>query len=333
VPAFRKAALIYNPAAGMRQAQRAADVESAAEILRAAGVEVRVEATRGPGTASRQAMEAVEAGCEAILGCGGDGTIHELMQEMVSSHATAALGVIPLGTGNGLAADLGIPRRPTAAARMLLTAEARRIAVGKIEATEPGGETQSRYFIIGAGVGADAEMLYRLSLDFKKRHGMAAYYARALRLIATHRFVAFEVEFRNSKDPQQSAPRREVVSQALAVRITSFGGLIHKLAPGASLHRDEMRLLLFTSPRRGSFVRHVVASSLGREWKTAGVELAFADLVNCTPLAPDAPLPPAWRGFQRGVRVYAEADGEVVGGLPVRLSTVPDALTLLMPLR
>jgi YegS/Rv2252/BmrU family lipid kinase len=330
VPTFRKAALIYNPIAGTRSSRRRAQVDAAAAVFRTAGVEVQIEPTRAAGSASQQAMEAAEAGCDAIIGCGGDGTIHELIQEVVATRARVSLGVIPLGTGNGLAADLGIPRRPEAAARILLASEACRIAVGKIESTLPGGVTQSRYFIITAGVGADAEMLYQISLGFKQRHGLAAYYAHAVRLIASHRFVPFEVEFRTAGDPGQ--PRREVVSQALGVRIATFGGLVRKLAPGASLRSDAMRLLLFKSPRRMAFIRHVLGSALGRSLgNIPDVELVFADEAVCTAITEGTQLPAGWHDAPVSSRIYAQADGELVGGLPVRLSMVRDALTLLMP--
>ena len=80
-------------------------------------------------------------------------------------------------------------------------------------------------------------------------------------------------------------------------------------------------------------VRHLTAAALGRAWKTHSVELVFTDQAVCTPLAQDAELPQAWRDARVGTRLYAEADGELAGGLPVKLSMEPDALTLLMPRR
>src|SRR5258706_7196331 len=133
----------------------------------------------------------------------------------------------------------------------------------------------------------------------------------AIGLIATHRFMPFEVEFRTADEPGPS--RREVVSQALGVRIANFGGLVRKLAPGASLRRDDMRLLLFKSPRRMAFIRHVLAATLGRSLGTIpDVELLFADEAICTALPPDAQLPAAWRDARLGSRVHAQADGELV---------------------
>ena len=68
-------------------------------------------------------------GCDAILACGGDGTVHEVLQRMVGTDA--ALGVVPLGTANALAANLGLGRSPAKAVRKLLTALPVRVPVGK----------------------------------------------------------------------------------------------------------------------------------------------------------------------------------------------------------
>ena len=63
------------------------------------------------------------------------------------------------------------------------------------------------------------------------------------------------------------------------------------------------------------------------------VELVSATEVSCRPLPPDGALPEAWRRAKLASRVYAQADGELLGGLPIRMTMVPDALTLLMPQR
>ena len=89
---MRKAALLYNPASGHRRERRVAHVEEAAAVLRAAGVEALVVPTRAPGTAGEQAREAVAAGCDTIVACGGDGTVHEILPGLAGG--AAALRVI-----------------------------------------------------------------------------------------------------------------------------------------------------------------------------------------------------------------------------------------------
>ncbi|HZQ92055.1 MAG TPA: diacylglycerol kinase family protein [Terriglobales bacterium] len=323
---MRRAALLYNPIAGQRRSRRLADVEAAAAALRGGGVEALCVATHGPGTASGQALELIAAGFDSILACGGDGTVHEVMQGMVAQRSQAALGMIPVGTGNALAADIGLPKHAVRAARVLLAAEPRRIAVGRVEwASSPGRQAGSRYFIVTAGVGADAAMLDELALAVKERHGMAAYYWQALRLFFSYPMTPFVVDI---EEPER---RSLVVAQVLATRIANFGGLIRRVAPGADLLRPELRLVLFTTPRRDAFLRHAFACAGGRERPVAGVEIVSARKIVCRQLAGSDRPHGKWPDTTRQLR--AQADGELIGGLPVRMSVVPDALTLLMPAR
>src|SRR5882762_6187154 len=240
-PSMRKAVLLYNPLSGRRHVRRLADVEAALTVLRQGGVEATLEPTRGQADATGQARQAIAGGCDAIFACGGDGTVHDVLQGMVGSNA--ALGVIPLGTANALAHDLRLPLSAMAAARASLTASPRRTAVGQVEYVDLDGNRGSRFFIVTAGIGADAHLFYKLNPRVKGHLGMAAYYAKATRLWLTHPMEKFAVEVdagqNNGKGPAAEA------SQLLAVRIRNFGGVLRELAPGASLDRDDLRMVLF----------------------------------------------------------------------------------------
>ncbi|HET9741104.1 MAG TPA: acylglycerol kinase family protein, partial [Terriglobales bacterium] len=117
---MRKAALFYNPHSGRRRKQRVQDVEAAVSVLRSAGVELEVSPTRAAADAGAQARVAIRDGFDTIIACGGDGTVHDVLQGIVNRDA--ALGIIPLGTANALAHDLRLPLSPERAARALLTA-------------------------------------------------------------------------------------------------------------------------------------------------------------------------------------------------------------------
>lgn len=313
---MRKAALIYNPASGTRRNRRLADVERAAQVLRRSGVEAALVPTRAASSAGEQAREAAASGCDAILACGGDGTVHDVLQGLVGFSGEVALGVVPLGTGNALACDLGVPRDPAAAASALLTATPRRVAAGRIEYCDRSTvETRSRYFLVMAGVGADAQMLYRMNLGLKARFGMAAYYAEGTRMYALHRLQPFEVEF-----PHDG--RTTTVCQLMAVRVSQFGGVLRALAPDAGLQRDDLQFILFKTRSRFLYVLFLARGFAGRRWRVPGIELAHGKEVTCRSLAPSA---------GEATRIYAEADGELLGELPVRISMVPDAISLLFP--
>src|SRR5258707_13651118 len=119
---MRKAALLYNPdSGGSKQRQR--ELQSALEILRAGGVDAELFATHSPEEAGELTRKAMTAGCDTIFACGGDGTINNIAQVMAKT--AIALGILPIGTANALAHDLGVPLRIPAAARAALRAAQR----------------------------------------------------------------------------------------------------------------------------------------------------------------------------------------------------------------
>src|SRR4029077_9569071 len=316
---MRKAILLYNPLSGSRRERRLADVEAAMKVLRAAGIEVSAAPTSASGDDQRQTHQAIADGSDTIFACGGDGTIHDVLQGLVGSQT--ALGIIPLGTANALAHDLGLPLSPEAAARASLTATARRIAVGQVTYQKLSGGSGSRYFTVTVGVGADAHLFYKLDPAVKNRFGMAAYYAKATLLWLKLKLENLAVEILD----EGGGPARQIeVSQLLAVRIREFGGILRELAPGASLERNDLRLVLFQTRSRLAYLRYILRGLFGARWEVTGIDLLHGTRVKCHLLAVPG-------NSSKDSRIFVEADGELLGTLPAEISIVPDALTLLFP--
>lgn len=311
---MRRVALIYNPASGQRPQRRAAQIAAVVSVLEKAGVEVKTIATESPESAGVQAQEAVSQGFDTILACGGDGTVHESLQRLVGGQA--ALGVIPMGTANALAADLGMPASPEKAVKALLTASPERVCVGQIFYQDKNGGSRSRYFIVAAGIGADAIFLSRLDAGLKQRLGYALYLIEGFRVWATHKFPMFAASF-TEKGSQDR--RVEEVSQLLAVRISNFGGVLNNLAPGAALVNNQLRMIAFKTRSRFRYMKFLTAVLFGRHKFSNTVELIKAPSVDCSTL----------NGSKE--RLLVEADGELLGTLPVRIEVVQEALTLLVP--
>jgi diacylglycerol kinase family enzyme len=311
---MRRAALIYNPASGQQSTRRAAIIANALAILRSAGVEAHSMETSAPGGAGVLAQQAVLQGCDTILACGGDGTANEILQHLVGT--PVALGVVPLGTANALAANLGLGWSPLKAIRKLISAEPVEIPVGRISYLDQEGAQQSRYFTVAAGVGADALCISRLDAGLKRRFGYALYMLEMFRVWATHTFPLFDAAYVPS---DSTAPRVTAVSELLAIRIRDFGGLLLHLAPGASLHKPTLRLLAFKTRSRFQYMRFVLASLFQRQTFFHQVELLDALAVECR----------SRNGSPEGV--FVEADGELLGGLPVTIEIAPEKLTLLIP--
>ncbi len=315
---MRKAALLFNARSGGRRNQREADLREVLKILRDAGVEASLIRTQSGEDAADQASQAILEGCDTVFACGGDGTVHDVLQGIAGSRV--ALAVIPMGTANALAHDLGIPFEPSKAVRAALNAEPRRIALGRLTVDGFDGNRRTRYFTVAVGIGVDAHLFYKLHSGTKQRLGMAAYYAKAWHLWCTHRMERFQVLL--SPDAPDEAPRTGV-TEMLAVRIRNFGGVLQELAPGAALEREDVRVVLCHTSSRFAYLLYVIRGLLRGNWSVPGVELVHSHALRC-----HYESVPESGGT---CKVYVEADGELVGTLPAEITMVPDALTILAP--
>lgn len=315
---MKRAALLYNPVSGTKRDLRLAHVESAAGVLQAAGVEVRLQPTTGRDSAGAQARTLAAQGFDTIFACGGDGTMHDVLQGIVGVE-NVALGLIPLGSGNVVAHDLGMPIEPAAAARAQLEWEPRSICAGRVECAGANGATIERYFAATVGIGWDAEMLYQVTVEAKSKLGLLAYVYEGSKLTLKYGFPPFAAEYVDAEGKREKA----TISQVMAVRITNFGSFMRRFAPGAALTRDDMQLVLFRTRRLWRYVAYMVGVSAGMNWPVGGVDLVHAKELVCEPIP--------GHSMHRGRHVGVEADGEVIGRLPAKISIVPKAFRLLMP--
>jgi YegS/Rv2252/BmrU family lipid kinase len=320
---MRKADLLYNPDSGGRRARRQAELESALALLRSANVEAQLVLTDSRAHAEEKARQAVIAGCDTVFACGGDGTIHNVIQ--VLANTNVALAVLPMGTANALAHDLGLPTNIVAAAQAALHAAPRRVALGRVDYLDFESNPGSRLFIVAAGAGVDAHLFYKLHAGTKQRMGMTAYYTKAWQLWFTHPMTRFRVEFAETGSDEL---RQADVTELMAVRIRNFGGVLQELAPGASLDRNDLRLVFCRTASRLAYLLYVTRGLLRSSWKVPGIDLAHSKRVSCKYLPA-----PAFADGTAHPKVYVEADGELVGTLPAEITMVPDALTLLAPAR
>jgi diacylglycerol kinase (ATP) len=299
-----RATLIYNPVAGRNPARRAADIRVVVEVLRGAGFDLEVSPTTGPGSARGLACAAVAADTEAVIVCGGDGTLNEVANGLALGHCPIA--ILPGGTANIAAKDLGIPHDLTAAARQLTRVRPQRIALGRVR--WHGAKPRSRYFLSIAGVGFDAYVVHSLPWEFKSAFGVGAYCWEAIRQVWRYRFPRFVCQ--NGKGEWRG-------TMGVFQRTERYAGWLH-LAPGASLFSDRMKLCLFAGRGPWRYSLYATAVALRRHVALPDVWLVEGSSVTCS--AEDALA-----------RIYLELDGELAGELPATFDVVPDALTLLLP--
>jgi YegS/Rv2252/BmrU family lipid kinase len=307
---MRRAALIFNPNAGSGGRSRVGMLERAANVLLSHGVQVEIIATLGPGTAGAQAADAVGNGADLVFACGGDGTLHEIIQG-IAHHPSATVGILPLGSANALARHLGISFEPATAVRQQFDFTPQSIPLGRVTCETADGP-RSRYFAVMAGAGPDGMLVYRMLAAGKQRLGRSIYYLRAARLFLGSRFSTFRICITLHDG---SRLERDAVS-AMAIRVGNLGGLFSPLARGAS-PTDETLQLTLTEPPSHLALPAWFATSWTRthRWNPYTQHLRIADFT-CSAAEP---------------RVHVQADGEWIGTTPMHVEFVPNALRLLMP--
>src|SRR6202020_29031 len=162
--------MVFNPVAGRRRAHLLWRV---LDVLVANGVRLELAETCRAGHAEALTQEAVRRGEPMVVAAGGDGTIAEVANGLMGTGAR--LGVIPLGTANVLAHELGLPFSPRAVAAAL--------AFGRTTTLWPGVASSAhgeRLFVQMLGVGFDAHVVRHVSFPMKRLFGKGAYVLRSL---------------------------------------------------------------------------------------------------------------------------------------------------------
>ena len=226
-------AVVANPARAQRAARGQAELRAA---LASAGwpEPLWLETTRED-SGGGQARQAVQAGAEVIFASGGDGTVTACASELVGTDT--ALAVVPAGTGNLLATNLGLPGRPADAVTAALSGIRRRLDVGVLE---------GRYFTVMAGMGFDAQMLRDTPETLKARLGWPAYVIAAVRhLCETPMHVSISLD---GAPPFTRRARSVLVGNVGGLR----GGL--RLLPDARPDDGVLDVAVLMPPRRRSWL-------------------------------------------------------------------------------
>ena len=309
-------ALIYNPVSGRGRSRRAEQVRQIADSLSALGHQVEIIATTASGSASNQAREAVARGADIVFACGGDGTIHEVLQGLVSEEGVedgapiATLGILPFGSANALARHLGISLSPEVAISQLLQGDGHIIPIGKINYGD-----QSKYFIVMAGAGPDGALVYESLARHKAALGRLAYYMHALRLFFTRRFHSFKIEYDDSSSGKK---QRQSAVAVMAIRVDDLGGLFRKLVGRrASIYDSHLQLLILAPPAALSLPLWFALGWLNLHRRNPFLKFVSVSEFSCLPLS-DNPS-------------HIQADGEWLSRLPMTVSLIPNAIRILVP--
>jgi diacylglycerol kinase (ATP) len=290
-----KVRAILNPRAGVAAQQAREAVERGRPSWR----DYAVYLTREPGHATELAREAVAAGADVVLAVGGDGTVNEVAQGLIGS--AAALGIVPVGSGNGLARALRIPLEPGSALCALESGERRRMDVGSLN---------GRLFLNVAGIGFDAVVGQAFHERGRKggRRGIVGYVRLSL------------LELRRYQPPrlviEAGTERLDLTAFVVTFANGPQYGSGAVINPGGKLDDGRLEVVVLES---GPLWRTLVAAPrlfLGGLEHTPGYRRLVGPVATVTATAPEA--------------VHCDGDPvEAAGRVEVRLS--PSALEILVP--
>lgn len=296
----RAVLLILNPTAGRR---RRGLVDAVVGRVRALGWTVDLVETAAAGDARRIAETCDAARYAVIAVAGGDGTINEVVNGLAGrTVAGPALGIVPLGTANVLALELGLGFSAAALAQTL--------TAGREILMQPGqasGAGRTRQFSLMAGAGFDAKVVAGVSAPLKRRLGRAAYVWRSLVEARRYRPVRYAVEI--------DGVRHEAASV-----IVTHGRLYagpYVVAPDAALGLPLLHVCLFERWGRSQTLRF----GLARLPRTAGYRVIAGHDIRVSVLS-DA-------GEHR--RQPVQIDGDDALTLPVSIALAAGAVRLLRP--
>ena len=302
---MKNAIIISNPIAGIKNDRRSSQIQEAVAVLRKGGINAELQFTASPGDGKKLAAEAAASGCDLIIACGGDGTINEVINGLAPGRTP--LAILPGGTANIAAKELGLSGNIVRAARQISTCRPFRIPLGRAT-WEESGITQQRYFLAVAGIGLDAHIISQLDVGIKLRIGVLAYVWEAVRQIFRYEFPPFKF---NADSNAASA------TFAVVQRSGRYAGWL-KLARTHSIRDLGFSCCLFEGHGPGRYFRYALGILTQTHDRLHGVRFLSGSDIRCTCDQPRTAI-----GF--------EVDGELAGRIPVTFDVVPDALTILAP--
>lgn len=235
-----------------------------------------------------------------MLVLGGDGTINEVVNGM--AHSRVPLAILPGGTANVLATEMKMGSDAVRLVQRLRRFVPVRVATGLFRQAG----SADRHFLLMAGVGLDAYIVYHLDPKMKSMIGKGAYWLAGFSQVGK-RMEEFDVV---------ADGHRIRAGFALCSRVRNYGGDL-EIARGANLLEESFELVVFEGESVSRYLGYFAALLSGRLKAVKGVTILRVQRAEF--------LNPAGPG------VYVQLDGEAVGRPPASVEIVPDALTLLMP--
>ena len=295
----RKVTLISNPKTGRYGSRRIRPIQELASQLESAGVAVDLKLTAGPGDATNLAARAARNGSSDVIVAGGDGTINEAIQGLAGTDAR--LGILPRGTANVLARELGLPIDDQEAIAIAAQGKSRKIYLG-LAINETTNE--QRHFILMAGIGLDASVVKRVQPSLKKRIGKGAFWLSGFSHLATWNPQPFTLEINGDN---------YTATFATIGKAARYGGDL-AITPGARLDKPEFEICIIQTSSRMRYLR-LLSQAMRSGMPRDKPEVCFVTATT--------------------VKAHGDAavqiDGELLGHLPMRFEIAPHSLEVIVP--
>ncbi len=294
------AVVLVNPAAGRGRSRK--KLEQVRRLCGQAGALILVTASAEE--TARRAREAAEGGCGRVIAAGGDGTVHLVLNGVAGT--AAVLGIIPLGSGNDVARNLGVPRDVEVATRLALSGAPRRVDLGRIAWSDEDGRTQLRWFGGVASFGLDSHA-NRIANAHQRLAGTALYVYALLRTLAEWKVPVVQIE-------SDAGAFRGPMMLAATANSSSYGGGM-RIAPHADMADGRFDLCIVRQMSRLKLLRCFPEVFLGTHLRHP--EITCLQASRCRVDA------------DRRLEVFA--DGEFVGYTPAEVQLFPKALSVAAP--
>jgi YegS/Rv2252/BmrU family lipid kinase len=286
--------VVINPASG----QPDTILNKLNAVFHQAGIHWDVSITQESGDATRLAQEAIEAGVEVVCAYGGDGTVMEVAHAVQGGEVPMA--ILPGGTANLMAVELGIPKDLTQASQIVASDKSSVINIDM-------GKAGERYFMLRLGMGVAGEKVRLADRELKDRYGIMAYTIAALKAMKDTQIVDYQITIDGENHEVQgltclvdNAGNLGIAGIAAAKNISVSDGLLDVI-----LVRD------------------------------AGFSSVLSAAHGITDKGPDPGSYYHWQGREISIRTdpptVVQGDGEMWGETPVTAEVLPGVLPILTP--
>jgi len=291
---FNKVCIILNPTAWRAKITRYNHIIK--NFFEKYKIEYKYKITTAPGEATQFAKDAVKEKYELVIAAGGDGTINEVVNGIINTKTV--LGILPLGTINILAMELGIPLNLSKSLNLILTGKTKTIDIGKVN---------DRYFVLMAGFGMDSYAIYRANLKLKKYIGAFAYVISGIYSVFKYRPYKINV---NIDDHRIDDTGYFVIVE----NFPSYGGKF-KIAPYADVNDGLLDVCVFKKTGLLPTFRYFLGITLKKHIHYPDVRYYQCKKVELS--------------SEHNVLVHT--DGDLIGSLPAKIVALPKKLKVLVP--